>query len=196
MSGRTLVSALVLVLLAAPSAAVAKGVQDAQVCGAAGCVPAPLDGDTYIVFDGAGPTVPAPAERAPFYELRFKTMHGQGADIHKLTQRSALFVPSAGVLRAEDGTWTRADRRGSEAMRRQLSDVAPFPAAKLHLPGVPATADAPAPPRRDGVGEALGEGAAGDGPRILPLLALALLAGGAALAALGGSRRRRRPAAG
>ena len=181
MSGRLVVSALVLVVLAVPPGAVAKGVQDAQVCGAEGCQSAPLNADTYIVFETMGGTVPAPTARAPFYELRYKTMHGQGADIHELTAVRALFVPSAGVRREEDGTWTRVDARAAEAMRRHLTGVAPFPAAKLDLPGVPAE-------------RAARPAAAADGPPALLLVALALVGTGGALAA--GSRRRRRPAAG
>jgi hypothetical protein len=182
MSGRTLVSALVLVLLAVPSGAVAKGVQDAQVCGADGCAAAPLNADTYLVFEGGSPTSP-PAERAPFFELRYKTMHEHGRDIDDLTDVRALYLPSAVLLRGEDGTWMRADSRASDAMRRQLADVEPFPASKLDLPGVPLeTSDAQAP-------------AGGGGPPILVLLGLVLLAGGTAVA-IAGSRRRRRPAAG
>ena len=180
MSGRLVVSALVLVVLAVPSGAVAKGVQDAQVCGAEGCVPAPLNGDTYMVFEGGSPGAP-PAERAPFYELRYQTMHGTGENMHDLTPMRVLFVPSVYKLRGEDGAWMNADSRAGKAMARQLTGVAPFPAGKLDLPGVPAERDAP-------------PAATGDGPPALLLIALALVGAGAALAA--GSRRRRRPAAG
>ena len=37
----------------------------------------------------------------------------------------------------------QADARAAEAMGRQLTGVAPFPAEKLDLPGVPAERDAP-----------------------------------------------------
>lgn len=181
MSGRLVVSALVLVVLTVPAGAVAKGVEDAQVCGADGCIAAPLNADTYIVFDSMGGTVPAPTERAPFYELRYKKMDGQGPDLHDLTAVRALFVPSAALRREEDGTWTQVDTRAAEAMRRQLTGVAPLPAAKLALPGVSAERDAP-------------PAATGDAPPALLLVALAVLGAGAALAV--GSRRRRRPAAG
>ena len=79
-----------------PSGAVAKGVEDAQVCGAEGVRRAPLNGDTYMVFEGMAPPAPPPIERAPFYELRYKAMDGQGADMHELTDVRALFVPSSG----------------------------------------------------------------------------------------------------
>jgi hypothetical protein len=181
MSGRTLVSALVLVVLAAPPAAAAKGVQDARVCGADGCVTAPLNADTYVLFEGGTP-VAAPARRAPFFELRYRRMTGESHDIDALESVRMIYVPSAGLLRADDGQWLQADRRAAAAMRRALTGTEPFPAAKLGLPGVPQERPAP------------GSAGTGDGPPVVPLLALAVLGGGAALAV--GSRRRRRPAAG
>ena len=187
MSGRTLVSVVVLVMLAVPSAAVAKGVQDAQVCGASGCSAAPLNADTYLVFEG-GPTAPPPAQREPFYELRYRVMEGHGAGPEaELASVRTIYLPGARLLRGEDGTWMHADSRASEAMRRHLTGVEPFPAAKLQLPGV---RDTPVPASREDAGSA-----SGGGPDVLPLVGLGLLAAGGALAVVG-SRRRRGPAAG
>ena len=181
MSGRTLVFALVLVVFAVPTQAVAKGVEDAQVCGAGGCVEAPLDADTYIVFDtwrsafdGRTATVPAPADPGPYYELRYRAMKEDGAEPVMVAVRRRLY-PRPMLVRAEDGQWVRPSRRAVEALLGRIHGVEPIGVAD----------------RRSAPSDA---GAGGDGTPIVPLLALTLLAAGAALAL--GSRRRRRPAAG
>jgi hypothetical protein len=196
MSGRTLVSALVLVMLAAPAAASAKGVQDARACGASECVEA-LTQDTYLVFEG-GPTAGPPTEREPFYELRYRVMAGDGPEPELVPVR-VLFVPSEGLIRGEEGTWMHADSRASEALRRHLAGVEPFPAAKLSLASRQAASDPkPGPMDLRTPGEDSGARADAGGidaaPAIGAGVALALLAAGAAVAV--GSRRRRGPAAG
>ena len=171
MSGRTLVLALVLILLIVPSVAVAKGVEDAQVCGADGCVPATLDADNYVVFDPMEPpVVAAPATPGPYYELRYKLMREQGGELELVAVRRR-FYPRVLLLR-EDGRWLRPDRGAAEAFALDLARVEPL--------GKPE-------PARAQTEEAGGLG-------VVPVIALAVLACGAALAL--GSRRRRRPAAG
>ena len=195
MSGRSFVVALVLVVLAVPSGAVAKGVQDAKACGASACIEA-LTADTYLVFEG-GPTVSPPAERAPFYELRYRVMAADGPNPDLVPVQMA-YVPSSGLVRAEDGTWMQTDARATEALRRHVAGLEPFPAARLALASRQAASD-PRPGPMDL--RTPGREPASSGSRgidVMPLAggvaALALLGGGAALAV--GTRRRRRPAAG
>jgi hypothetical protein len=173
MSGRTLVLALVLVVLVAvPQAAVAKGVEDAQVCGADGCFAATLDADNYIVFDPMEPPVAAaPASPGPYYELRYKVMRHEGRKLGELLAMERRFYPRVLLLR-DDGQWLRPDRRAAEALADDLAQVEPL--------GKPA----PARAQREEAG----------GLGVAPIIALVVLACGAALAL--GSRRRRRPAAG
>lgn len=172
MTGRTLVLALVLTLLAVPSAAVAKGVEDAQVCGADGCFPATLDADNYIVFDPMEPPVAAaPASPGPYYELRYKVMRDEGRELGDLVAMERRFYPQVLLLR-DDGQWLRPDRRAAESLAADLARVEPLGKAK---------------PARVQKEEAGGLGVA-------PIIAFVVLACGAALAL--GSRRRRRPAAG
>ena len=196
MAARTLVSLMVVVaMLAVPAAAGAKGVEDAQACGASGCVAA-LTPDTYLIFEG-GPGAPPPAAREPFYELRYRMMTGDGPEPEMVPMRM-LYVPGARLLRGEDGVWMRPDRRAAEALRRHLTGVEPFPAARLDLSSRQAASDPQPGPmdlRTPGQEPDSATGGGLDaGPAIGIGLALVLIVAGAALAA--GSRRRRRPAAG
>ena len=170
-----IVLAAVLLLLVLAPAATAKGVMDAQICGPDACIAA-LTQDTYIAFEGGEPAAAPRDARAPYYELRFKRLGGAGG-AGPAPQEVAVrprFVPSAGVVRGEDGTWVRPPARASEALAGMATGVEPF---------------------RPRPAVATSSGGSGEGPGtlVLSLIGVALVLGATGLA--GHATRRRRVAA-
>ena len=82
-------------LLAAPSAAIAKEVSDAKVCGADGCKAIANADETML----GGQAVRGPAAAEPFVRLRFEIGDGAGYS----ERVSNIFLPRSGLLLADDG---------------------------------------------------------------------------------------------
>jgi hypothetical protein len=135
--------ALIAVLLAslvAAAPAVAKEVHSVTACGSDDCVEV-AEGGLLVAMRDVGPPADPPSAAAPFYRLT--TAIGDGRRVFE--RWHSMWVPSAGLLLGEDGTWT-AVRPGVEAaLKPVVAGLETFPAARL--PGVPAaTAEAAEPP--------------------------------------------------
>jgi hypothetical protein len=106
-----------------------------------------------------------PSGAAPFMRLRI----GVGDGERVITRFTTTFVPDAGLMQAEDGSWLRPDAATVSALRELARGQRLFPASALRLPALP-RAEAPAPPAADA--------GAGDGlPVWLIAMGAALLAG-------------------
>ena len=165
------------------AAASAKEIASVQICGADGCRDV-TDRTTMAIAEG-GPSTSPPDATAPSYRVKvsMKAPEG-GAD----AGWSFVWVPKAGKLALEDGTWTNPPSTTVGELERASRGMEPLPASELALPApsvasAPAAASAPAPattpPSRGGqpavVWVFIAAGALG--------VALALARGAAALAA-------------
>jgi len=166
---------LVLAALVAAPAAAAKEITSVKACGDSGCVttkdPAILQG----LMNGGPPTVP-PDAHAPAVRLT-ATITEPGGDVVGTVQ--SQWVPSLGLLVAEDGTWMKLPASAERAL--DALGVRPFA-----VPGAtkPAASPAPAtaPPATDD----------GDFPAWLLVVAGLALAGVLVAAALYAQRPRPR----
>ena len=136
MPARRLIPLLVvLVALVVAPAAAAKEITSVKACGDGGCVttkdPAILQG----LMNGGPPTVP-PDAHAPAIRLT-AAITEPGGDVAGTVQ--SQWVPSLGLLVAEDGTWMKLPTAAGRALN--ALDVRPFP-----VPGAPRPAASPAPP--------------------------------------------------
>ena len=162
---RLLAIALPAVLLVC-SAAAAKEITGAAVCGADGC--RSIDGAGHSMLEG-GPPTGAPSQSEPFVRIAFQIGDGSGYS----ERLSNIFLPRSGLLLADDGTtWMRPTELA--AMREHARRVTPFAADSL-------PASAPLAPRTSAPAPV----SAGDGIEawwpVLPAAVL-VLAVGAALA--------------
>jgi hypothetical protein len=168
--------ALLTVLLAslAPAApAFAKEVQSVTVCGAGGCATS-KDRDLMSGMIDFGPPTSPPKGPAPFYRVTMAV--GDGHEIFGRVRSS--WVPSAGRLLAEDGSWLAVSPEVGQGLQRLTHGLAALPAAQL--PGFPAAGASVTPPR-----PAQSVTSGGDVP-IVPIAAAVIL-----LAAVGLLVRRR-----
>jgi hypothetical protein len=139
---RLIVPAVLAAALLVPSAAGAKELSAATVCGAHRCATF-HDRDTLQALAEGGNATTAPKRRAPFYSMRFTVKVEGASDGHW----SIAYVPSAGLIRAgEEGdySWMDVAPAGRRALARVTRGLSPFPAGKL--PRV-----APEPPIDEGV---------------------------------------------
>jgi hypothetical protein len=147
-------------------AAHAKELMALKACGPDGC--RDVDDPSRLVggvIEG-DPGEP-PSGAAPFMRLRI----GVGDGERVITRFTTTFVPAAGLMQAEDGSWLRPDAATVSALRELARGQRLFPASALRLPALP-RAEAPAPPAADAAD------AAGDGlPGWLIAMGAALLAG-------------------
>jgi hypothetical protein len=138
--------ALLTAALLLPAAAQAKGILGAKVCGDEGCVRVGhvAGGDQALM---GGPPVSAPKERAPFFRIRFKI----GEDGKAFGFVRTLYVPSAQLVRGDDGTWMNVPSDTLDALNRLTRGIQPYPAERLNDILRPyrssAAAASPAPPR-------------------------------------------------
>ena len=129
-------------------AAHAKELMALQTCGPDGCRavddPSRLAGG---VIEGE-PGDP-PSQAAPFVRLRI----GVGDGKRVITRFTATFVPDAGLIQAEDGSWLRPDAATVSALRELAREQRLFPASQLRLPDVPRPAATAAPAAGTGGGD-------------------------------------------
>jgi len=142
--------AVVAATLGPVAAASAKEIASVKVCGAAGCRDV-TDRATTAIVDGGPPTTP-PGAAAPFFRVKVTMKAEGGQDVPGWTN---LWVPSAGLLRGDDGTWMSPASTTVDALNRLVSGIRPLPAGRLALPAPvaqPPAASAPAPsaPPEDG----------------------------------------------
>ena len=138
---RLVLLTVLLASLVVASPATAKEVQSVKACGVGDCETSKAAGLMRGMTD-IGPPTSAPQGPAPFYRLTMAIGDGDKTFEHF----KSWWVPAAGVLLGEDGTWMAARpevRRGLDHLTRGL---AALPAARL--PGFPASdADVSPPPR-------------------------------------------------
>jgi hypothetical protein len=156
-----LITAL-LVPLAVASPAAAKEVQSVTACGAGDCATSKAGGLMRAMTD-IGPPTSAPKAPAPFYRLTLAI--GDGRTVFERFKVS--WVPAAGRLLGEDGTWMAVRPQVRRGLDRLTRGLVPLPAARL--PGFPVTAAdvAPPPPAAPVTSDS--------GLPVVPLLAAALL---------------------
>jgi hypothetical protein len=109
-----------------PTAASAKEIVKAQVCGADDCVT--VGPAVAMELAEGGPPTDPPKQAAPFFtaELTVKIDDGR-TDSWKTT-----FVPRDGLVRGSDGTWMDAPVQTENAFKRAARDLgAAFPASDL-----------------------------------------------------------------
>ena len=83
-----------------------------------------------IEGDPGGP----PSGAAPFMRLRI----GVGDGERVITRFTTTFVPDAGLMQAEDGSWLRPDAATVSALRELARGQRLFPASALRLPAAAA----------------------------------------------------------
>jgi hypothetical protein len=129
----------VLATLVVVPAAAAKEVTKVQACGDDGCVtttdPAILQG----LMNGGPPTIP-PDAHAPAIRLTSTVSERPGGKA--IGRFQSQWVPSLGLLVAEDGTWMKLPADAASALN--ALDVQPFPATKGAQPAPARPATAPA----------------------------------------------------
>lgn len=130
-SSRRAVLLAALALVALPSSAVAKGVSSVKMCGASGCTDVTSEARDIVMQGGRGTDPPSSA--APFYVLRVG-IGEPSADGRKLVTRDTfpmLYVPSAGLIRAGDGTWMAPGAGQLAQLEGRTPAQDPWPAARL-----------------------------------------------------------------
>jgi hypothetical protein len=114
-------------LLAAPAGeAAAKEVVAAKVCGASECRQVE-DERPLAAFSEGGPAAPGPERAAGFYRAEL-TVAGEGGDRFRF---ELAVVPTAGMIRSEDGTWMPVSRTAAAQLRRVTRGLEPVPAGEL-----------------------------------------------------------------
>jgi hypothetical protein len=128
---------VVLATLVVVPAAAAKEVTKVKACGDNGCVtttdPAILQG----LMNGGPPTIP-PHAHAPAVRLTSTVSERPGGKA--IGKFQSQWVPSLGLLVAEDGTWMKLPADAAHALN--ALDVQPFPPTGTAQPSRPATAPA------------------------------------------------------
>lgn len=154
---RPLLPALIVaaVFAAAPSTAIAKGIERGQVCGQAGCQD--VEPSSYFALLADGTPADPPSAPTPFYTVNVTmSVHGPGgappADMFD-------YLPSLGLThasRAQANTgWVKLSNARRRALDRLVAPIEPHPAAQL-------------------AGFALPDAVADDGPPRWPITAAAL----------------------
>lgn len=154
-------------LAAAPSPATAKGVRDAEVCGAAGCREA--DRDAYFAFLPDARESDPPTAAAPFVTVTV-TMEHDRSETGSFTYD---YVPSLGMMRTDDmstyGEWMTLTHAARVTLDDVIAGTKLKPAVQLgELPPPSATTPTPSPAADGTPWWAI----AGAGVAILALLAL------------------------
>jgi hypothetical protein len=156
-----LITAL-LVPLAIASPAAAKEVMSVTACGDGDCTTSKAAGLMRGMTD-IGPPASAPKAPAPFYRLTLAI--GDGRAVFERFKVS--WVPAAGRLLGEDGTWMAVRPEVRRGLARLTRGLTALPADRLPGFPVPAADVAPPPPAAPVTSDS-------DLP-VVPLLAAALL---------------------
>ena len=128
---RLAVLTVLLASLAVASPAAAKEVQSVRACGVGDCETSKAAGLMRGMTD-FGPPTSAPQAPAPFYRLTIAIGDGDETFEHF----KSWWVPAAGVLLGEDGTWMAARPEVRRGLDRVTSGLAALPSDRL--PGFPA----------------------------------------------------------
>lgn len=111
-------------LAALPSAASAKGIVAAEVCGADGCTA--VDNRWFHATVSEGDPLTRPVEAAPFVTLQVTFLH------HEATPETLTYLPSQGVIRPEGAPeWIRLYPNRRAQLDALVAPVEPRPAAQL-----------------------------------------------------------------
>jgi hypothetical protein len=127
--------ALLAVLVAAP-AAQAKEIVKVQVCGVDDCVTTKDPSIIAGLSDGGPPTVPPDARREV---LRLTSTIAERPGGKVMGRFTSQWVPSLGMLVAEDGTWMKLPDQAARAL--DGLGLQPFPAPRSALPVKPVPPD-------------------------------------------------------
>jgi hypothetical protein len=142
--------------LALPAAGQAKEIGSLKVCGPGHCHAVTARAAMNAFLEDGYETL-APKSGGAFYEVRARMRHG-GEDAGGFT---VLYVPSAGLLRAEADygkhRWLRPAGVTARALRRAARGLRPYPADELGPVREPSPAPAASPPARVS-GRASGDG--------------------------------------
>jgi hypothetical protein len=168
-----LLLALAAALLAA-SAAQAKEITKARLCGLESCVTTRDPTLLQALMRGGPPSVPPTTKGGGVISVRATVAEPDGDEVGQFT---SWWVPAARMLVAEDGTWMRMPG-AAPVLERLTGRLEPFPGSTIGLSDEAAPPAAP-PPADDG----------GGFPWPLAALVLAGIAAGALLVA----RRPRHP---
>lgn len=115
-------------LVAAPTAAPAKEVTSATICGAAGCERSDDKAAVAAAVENGGPPTTPPRRRVAFYRI---TVHIKGDPV----PLRVLVAPPIGRVRGPDGTWFSLPQRAANAWRDVVRGVRPFePSAPAKQP--------------------------------------------------------------
>jgi len=123
-------------LVAAPTAAPAKEVTSATICGAAGCTSSDDKAAVAAGVENGGPPTTPPRHGAAFYRI---TVHIKG-DPEPLR---LLVAPAIGRVRGADGTWFALPQRAANAWRDVARGGRPFEPSALLPPHTSTAAPVP-----------------------------------------------------
>jgi hypothetical protein len=137
---RLVLLTVLLASLVVASPAAAKEVQSVKACGVGDCETSKAAGLMRGMTD-VGPPTSAPQAPAPFYRLTMAIGDGNETFGHF----KSWWVPAAGVLLGEDGTWMAARPEVRRGLDRLTRGLAALPSARL--PGFPAPDTDVSPPR-------------------------------------------------
>jgi hypothetical protein len=137
-----LAAAAVLPLLVPPSAVSyppsleATEISSAKVCGASECreVSDP-EAASALAVGGRPGRADVPERGLPWYKSTLTIRAEDGGEV--FTRVSVTVVPSAGLMRAEDGSWVTLPRKSKEAYAKLTAGLTPHPARTLCCVGVP-----------------------------------------------------------
>ncbi|HEX2086708.1 MAG TPA: hypothetical protein VHF89_13595 [Solirubrobacteraceae bacterium] len=171
-----LATASLALLVAAP--ATAKELATVSICGADRCTDVTEDA-SHALVEG-GPVADAPSGRQPYFVVRLGIAEPGGKVVHRFRMR---WLPEAGLLRGEDGTWMTAPVQMRKELRKLTAGLAPRVATYAAAPKPASAAATPAPAATE-------EGGGGPSALAIGLPALAALGLGGAVARRRRARRR------
>jgi hypothetical protein len=123
---------VVLVVLAVPASAAAKGVGRAVVCGTNGCASV-QDEETRFALLGGGRPIDPPRP-GPFYRLRIELVEGETTRTFR-----QVYLPSAGAVRGEgengEPAWTKVDAPVRRTLDRAVGGRTAYPASRIGAMG-------------------------------------------------------------
>ena len=119
---RLLLTTCLAAVLVPAAAASAKEVKSVSVCGPGTCTKLKGSDDRLHMFVEGGNPVAPPAQPGDTYELRAVVLGGE-----EVIRFTTLYMPSAGLVRSEDGTWFPLREEAVRAVARQTRTLEAFP---------------------------------------------------------------------